>query len=503
MMRRSAHGCGLARRHHRGARCVRASTDADHAPVATAPAAKKPAAKPKIAREPAAKPAKTPEPKQPREPALKKSISSSKPDNTIRAAGASSAPSAFEREQIPAVPFTPPEKLPPAKTQQAALQSPPPAGPQGDVAFGALSARLLSRSLQGGDAPRQRAGRSGRDDAARRTLLQRLRRSEGRQEGAGLVLARSRPRRPAGDLRARDGCASRAAARRRTGPRRRRCWRRPPSSAMSRPPTISRCSTSKASRSRKTSPRAAELLRTAADAGSPEAQYALATLYKEGSGVPKDPAAAAKLLAAAARGGNAAARGRIRHRAVQRHRPAEGRERRPPRCSARRRCKGSAVAQNRLARILATGRGMPTDPVAAIKWHTIAKAGGASDVWLENFMQSAQARRTAARARTRRGSGSPTPSRSHELTTGRSGRLSAAHQAIFPPTARSLRRVEFIVPAQSALLNVMDRRRAQGRPQPQARLRRGREPAGLAQGSGELRLGGRSTAPKRSCARSC
>ena len=45
------------------------------------------------------------------------------------------------------------------------------------------------------------------------------------------------------------------------------------------------------------------------------------------------------------------------------------------------------MAQNRLARILATGRGLPADPIAATKWHTIAKAGGASDVWLENFMQ--------------------------------------------------------------------------------------------------------------------
>jgi TPR repeat protein len=48
--------------------------------------------------------------------------------------------------------------------------------------------------------------------------------------------------------------------------------------------------------------------------------------------------------------------------------------------------KGNAVAQNRLARILATGRGLPADPIAATKWHTIAKAGGASDVWLENYM---------------------------------------------------------------------------------------------------------------------
>ena len=34
--------------------------------------------------------------------------------------------------------------------------------------------------------------------------------------------------------------------------------------------------------------RAAELFRMAADAGNPQAQYALATLYKEGSGVKQD-----------------------------------------------------------------------------------------------------------------------------------------------------------------------------------------------------------------------
>src|SRR4029077_12794194 len=49
--------------------------------------------------------------------------------------------------------------------------------------------------------------------------------------------------------------------------------------------------------------------------------------------------------------------------------------------------KGNAVAQNRSARIPPPGRGLPADPVAATKWHTIAKAGGASDMWLEDFMR--------------------------------------------------------------------------------------------------------------------
>jgi hypothetical protein len=54
------------------------------------------------------------------------------------------------------------------------------------------------------------------------------------------------------------------------------------------------------------------------------------------------------------------------------------------------------VAQNRLARVLATGRGLPVDPIAATKWHTIAKAGGASDIWLENYMQGIKEQERAA-----------------------------------------------------------------------------------------------------------
>jgi hypothetical protein len=49
--------------------------------------------------------------------------------------------------------------------------------------------------------------------------------------------------------------------------------------------------------------------------------------------------------------------------------------------------KGNPVAQNRLANILAVGRGMKADPVEAIKWHIVAKAGGVSDVPLDTFVQ--------------------------------------------------------------------------------------------------------------------
>jgi uncharacterized protein len=47
--------------------------------------------------------------------------------------------------------------------------------------------------------------------------------------------------------------------------------------------------------------------------------------------------------------------------------------------------RGSAIAQNRLARVLMAGRGMPANPTEAVKWHIISKAGGASDPDLDLF----------------------------------------------------------------------------------------------------------------------
>ena len=60
-------------------------------------------------------------------------------------------------------------------------------------------------------------------------------------------------------------------------------------------------------------------------------------------------------------------------------------KRRPARLFLKAAHLGSPIAQNRLARILMAGRGMPADPTEAVKWHTIAKAGGASDPDLDVF----------------------------------------------------------------------------------------------------------------------
>jgi TPR repeat protein len=48
--------------------------------------------------------------------------------------------------------------------------------------------------------------------------------------------------------------------------------------------------------------------------------------------------------------------------------------------------RGAPLAQNRLARILASGRGLPEDPKEAVKWHIVSKAAGANDPFLDDYM---------------------------------------------------------------------------------------------------------------------
>ena len=130
--------------------------------------------------------------------------------------------------------------------------------------------------------------------------------------------------------------------------------------------------------------RGAELFQQAANAGSPEAQYALAAMYKEGRGVPKDPVQATRWLAAAALADHLDAQVEY---AIALHNGTgiakdEAAAAELLRKAARR---GAPIAQNRLARILATGRGAPVDPKEAVKWHIVSKAAGATDPWLDDF----------------------------------------------------------------------------------------------------------------------
>ena len=49
------------------------------------------------------------------------------------------------------------------------------------------------------------------------------------------------------------------------------------------------------------------------------------------------------------------------------------------------------MAQNRAARLLANGRGMPADRVEAMKWHLLARAAGIKDEWLDGVLDKLSA----------------------------------------------------------------------------------------------------------------
>jgi uncharacterized protein len=59
---------------------------------------------------------------------------------------------------------------------------------------------------------------------------------------------------------------------------------------------------------------------------------------------------------------------------------------------------GNPVAQNRLARIYAAGRGAPRDLVQAAKWHTIATEQGIKDPWLDDALKGMTASEKQAAA---------------------------------------------------------------------------------------------------------
>jgi len=65
---------------------------------------------------------------------------------------------------------------------------------------------------------------------------------------------------------------------------------------------------------------------------------------------------------------------------------------------------GNPVAENRLARILMAGRGLPTDPVQAAKWHILAGQAGVADPALDDFVAGlSDDQRKAAAAAAKRG----------------------------------------------------------------------------------------------------
>ena len=90
-----------------------------------------------------------------------------------------------------------------------------------------------------------------------------------------------------------------------------------------------------------------------ADNVDAEVEYAIALF--NGTGTPKNQAAAVALLRKAAR-------------------------------------QNSPIAQNRLARVLVSGLGAPVDKIEGLKWHLVAKTAGKGDPELDERLVRAQPR---------------------------------------------------------------------------------------------------------------
>jgi uncharacterized protein len=141
--------------------------------------------------------------------------------------------------------------------------------------------------------------------------------------------------------------------------------------------------------------RAAQLLHVAAQAGNPQAQYALGTLYKQGRGVPKDMHEAVRLFGLAALGDQSDAEVEYAIALFN----GDGIDRNQQLAAdvfRKAAIKGNPIAQDRLAIILADGLGVPADPVEAAKWHLISKAAGETDLMLDDFVSKLDATTHAA-----------------------------------------------------------------------------------------------------------
>lgn len=137
-------------------------------------------------------------------------------------------------------------------------------------------------------------------------------------------------------------------------------------------------------------------IRFAAWKGVVNAQYDLGTLYATGTGVEANAFEAARWMEKAATAGHPEAEiefavtlfkvdappGDVAALAAQKE--AEKRGANLFRSAAD---KGYPVAQNRLARCYAYGKGVEASTFEAVKWHLIAKAGGAEDELLETLIK--------------------------------------------------------------------------------------------------------------------
>jgi TPR repeat protein len=130
---------------------------------------------------------------------------------------------------------------------------------------------------------------------------------------------------------------------------------------------------------------AARHFQHAADRGSIDGAYALALMYKEGTGVEKDARKSIGLLRRAAAEHMIAAELELGV-AYFNGEGVEADEALAASYFRRAAVRNNPVAGNRLARILAAGRGVQQDLVEAMKWHILARAAGIDDEWLDGHL---------------------------------------------------------------------------------------------------------------------
>ena len=145
---------------------------------------------------------------------------------------------------------------------------------------------------------------------------------------------------------------------------------------------------------------AAERFQKAVDLGEPDAAYSLAVLYREGKGVIGNPARAADLLAMAARERSTAAQVELAimlfngDEAAEGDKPAKKGSGVPKDEAAAAKLflaaalRGSPIARNRIARLLAAGRGVKENKIEAAKWHILARAAGITDEYLDGVLNA-------------------------------------------------------------------------------------------------------------------
>jgi len=129
--------------------------------------------------------------------------------------------------------------------------------------------------------------------------------------------------------------------------------------------------------------RAIGLIRQAADAGVAEAEYALAMLRRDGRGMEPDRKAGAVMMGRAARIFYEPAE--IEYAIMLFNGDGVGKdESTAAHIFQRVAARGNPIAQNRLARLYVSGRGVPTDLTEAAAWNMLAKHAGRDDPWLDS-----------------------------------------------------------------------------------------------------------------------